>query len=162
MADAMYGGCRARLAGRAIRVDSRRAAVRPRRRPSIRRTRRSPYMSLSRPLALLAPLAVLAAGVNAAPLTPAQRTCQDATARGGRKLLEGATALVADCTRDLARGRLPPGASCSAGPSIAQALDAAAAKALQPIARDCTDADVAAIAPAGVCRGGGPAVARAR
>jgi beta-glucosidase len=62
---------------------------------------------------------------------------------------------VADCTRDLARGRLPPGASCSAGPSIAQALDAAAAKALQPIARDCTDADVAAIAPAGDCRGVG-------
>jgi beta-glucosidase len=131
-----------------FRVDSGRRAMGTRQRPSIRRIR----MSIPRPFALV-PLVFLAAAAQAALLTPPQRRCQESIARGGRALVDAATGLVADCSRDLARGELPPGTSCLASPSLAQALDAAASKALQPVARRCTDADVAAIAPAGDCRG---------
>jgi beta-glucosidase len=110
-------------------------------------------MSIRRPLALVPPLVVLVAVAHGAPLTPPQRRCQETMARGGRALVDAATGVAADCSRDVARGQLPPATSCLAGPAIEHALDAAATKALAPVARRCTDADVAAIAPAGDCRG---------
>src|SRR5262249_18404608 len=83
--------------------------------------------------------------VHAAALTPSQRTCQDAIATGGRKLLESATAILAECHRDVARAALPAGTSCVADPAISQARGAAAAKALRPVVERCTDADVTAL-----------------
>src|SRR5262249_27685058 len=77
-----------------------------------------------------------------------QRRCQETIARAGRALLERATAAVADCRRGASRD-----SACLAQPSVSRAIDGAARKALRPVARRCHDADVAAIAPAGDCRG---------
>jgi beta-glucosidase len=98
---------------------------------------------------------VLALGglVHAAALTPSQRKCQGAIAGAGRKLLDGATAILAACSRDVARGALPPGTSCLADPTAVHARTTAASKALRPVVEHCTDADVEALAPAGDCRG---------
>jgi beta-glucosidase len=110
-------------------------------------------MSFSRSLAPVASLLLLAAAADAAPLTPPQRRCQESIARAGRALLEGAATAVADCRRDASRGKVPPTTGCVARPSVSRAIDAAARKALRPVGRRCSDADVAAIAPAGDCRG---------
>src|SRR5262245_8219558 len=103
--------------------------------------------------ATLIVLLALAGTAHAAALTPSQRTCQDAIASSGRKLLENATAILAECHSDVARGALPPGTPCVTDPVITQARSAAATKALRPVVERCTDADVTALAPAGDCRG---------
>ncbi len=110
-------------------------------------------MSTPRTLVLAASLAILAPAAHPAPLTRSQVRCQETIARSGRTLFDGATVLVADCTRAIARGKPGGGSSCLTSARLTRALDATATRALRPVARRCTDADVLAIAPAGECRG---------
>jgi beta-glucosidase len=103
--------------------------------------------------------ALLNAGVaSAATLGPAERKCQSAIARGGIAVLDRSLAILAACGRDVARGVLPPDTQCLIDPATVQARDDAASQALAPIGLQCSDAMVAALAPAGDCRGAGSVV----
>lgn len=100
----------------------------------------------------LATLLILDGLAHAAAPTASQRKCQEAIARGGRKLVDGAGAILAACGHDVARGALPAGTTCLTEQGSVDARSTVANKALSPIVRSCTDADVVALAPAGDCR----------
>src|SRR5215813_10286661 len=109
---------------------------------------------MSRTIGSAAAIAFLLGGLaHAALLTPSQRKCQAAIASAGRQLVDQATSILADCSRDVAGGKLPPGTRCLMDAGVTQARSNAANTALQPLLRRCTDSDVAALAPAGDCRG---------
>ena len=60
---------------------------------------------------------------------------------------------LGDCRRAIGRGVLPAGTDCLTDPATTAARTAGADRAVAPLARACTNAAVAAIAPAGDCEG---------
>lgn len=90
---------------------------------------------------------------HAAPSAASQRECQRAIARSGRQLVDSATRLLARCGAEIARGARAAGTDCLNDATTVAARDATALAALARIDAHCTDADVAALAPAGDCRG---------
>src|SRR5437660_9008122 len=100
---------------------------------------------------VLASSLLVAGSVSAATLGPSQRKCQGAIARGGLQLLDRSMSILGACSRDVARGALPPGTRCLVDPATVQARSAAATRTLAPLLGECSDATVAALAPAGDC-----------
>src|SRR6516162_62056 len=100
---------------------------------------------------VIAAVVALYCSTPALALDPGQRACQSAIASAGRQLLQRSADLLASCQRGVVNGSLPAGTDCVADPSTAQKRVAAAALPLARIRAVCTDAQVAALAPAGDC-----------
>lgn len=97
-------------------------------------------------------LIVLAVASTAHAASP-ERKCQSAAAVAGRQILGRTLEALGDCRRAIGRGVLPPATDCRTEPRTTAARNAGVARATAKLARACTDAAVAAIAPAGDCEG---------
>ena len=99
-------------------------------------------------LALVAGLMlVLAARAGA---TEPDRRCQAAIAAAGRKLFSRSLAILASCARTLAHDRR---VDCLAGPATRRLRDVMASGTRRFVEHACSDAQVAALGPAGACTG---------
>jgi beta-glucosidase len=98
-------------------------------------------------------VAALLSGTAAAAPSSSTRRCQSTIADAGRRVFGRAGTRLATCARNVARGTLPPGTRCVDDPAVRADRDADATAALAPVAARCNDGDVAALAPAGDCRG---------
>ncbi len=109
-------------------------------------------MSIIRMVVVASSLAV-AVGAPARGLDAADRVCQTAIADAGRQLLKRSAAILAACQRSVASGALPAGTDCLGDTATNQRRAAAAGPPLAHIQLACSDAQVAALAPAGDCAG---------
>ena len=100
----------------------------------------------------VAVLSLLFTAAWAHALTAAERACQLAIARSGRQMFERSMTILASCHRAVAGGALPAGTDCLTHPETAARRADSSASATQRVQGSCTDADVAALAPAGDCR----------
>ena len=89
---------------------------------------------------------------SAAALDSDPGACQAAIASAGRILLRRSAALVAACQQAVGAGLLPAATDCIVDPATVERRNAAALIPLRRISLACTDAEVAALAPAGECR----------